>query len=64
MANKKKFVMPKMDLEGAPPEVIKLAAVVALLTDRINAAGEEIACLEAEVSRLKEGGKRGARTPQ
>lgn len=62
MVSKKKFVMPKLDLEGAPPEVVQLAALVAVLTDRTNAAREQIAALEAEVARLKEAAKRRAPT--
>ena len=38
MVSKKKFVMPKLDLEGAPQDVVQLAALVAALTDRTNAA--------------------------
>lgn len=64
MVNKKKYVMPKVDLDGAPPEVVQLAALVAALTDRTNAAHDEIVSLEAEVARLKEARKRGARTPK
>jgi hypothetical protein len=64
MANKKKFVMPKVDLEGAPPEVVQLVALVSALTDRTNAAHEEIVSLEAEVARLKKAKKRGAHTPK
>jgi hypothetical protein len=62
MVNEKKHVMPKMDLEGAPPEVVQLFALVAALTDQTNAAREQIASLEAEVTRLKEARKPGVRT--
>jgi hypothetical protein len=62
MVKKKKYVMPKLDLEGASPEVVQLVALVAALTDRTNAAREQIATLEAEVARLKEAAKRGAAT--
>lgn len=64
MLNKKKYVMPKLDLKGAPPEVVQLAALVSALTDRTNASHEEIVSLEAEMARLKEAKKRGARTPK
>jgi hypothetical protein len=64
MANRKKFVMPELDLEGAPPEVVQLAALVSALTERTNAAHEQIVFLEAEVARLKKARKRGARTPE
>ena len=64
MANKKKFVMPKVDLEGASPELVQLVALVSALTDRTNATHEEIVSLEAEVERLKKANKRGARTPK
>lgn len=43
MVSKKKYVMPKMDLEGESPEVVQLVALVAALTDRTNAAREQIA---------------------
>lgn len=62
MVNEKKYVMPKVDLEGAPPEVVQLVALVSALTDRTNAAREQIASLEAEVARLKEARKPGVRT--
>lgn len=62
MVSKKKYVMPKMDLEGASPEVVQLVALVAALTDRTNAAREQIAFLEAEVARLKKDAKRGTPT--
>ena len=62
MVNKKKYVMPKMDLEGAPPEVVQLAAMVLALTDWTNAAHEEIVSLEAELALLKKAKKRGAHT--
>ena len=62
MLNKKKYVMPKVDLKGAPPELVQLVALVSALTDRTNAAHEEIVLLEAEVARLKEAKKRKART--
>jgi len=62
MVIEKKFVMPTMDLEGASPEVVQLVALVSALTDRINAAREQIACLEAEVARLKQSPKPGVRT--
>lgn len=64
MVNKKKYVMPKVDLEGAPPEVVQLAALIAALIDRTNATREQIASLEAEVMRLKVARERGARTPK
>lgn len=61
MMIEKKYVMPKLDLEGASPEVVQLVALVSALTDQTNAAREQIASLEAEVVRLKAAREPGAR---